>query len=199
MIAKMRALAAPLPTFDHFSEDQPFNLVTCLGAHDFADICKWFKEPWDGNVSSFSSFVVKLRLREAEGKCDAQAPNGILIIGGNNLLTNYHSITDTEIKTVRTNRADNWAIQNSRAMFACIKASINGDPLDTIFGQSAKKPTHTDGQELFKHLTAFTTVATLQLSLLSFTRILEFNPSNYKFNIVEINSWLMHLFVLATT
>ena len=107
MIATMRAPAAPLPVFDPFSEDQPFNLATRLGAQAFSDVCEGLKEHWDGNVSSFPSFVVKIYLREAEGKCDAQAPNGILIIGGNNLLTNYHSITDTEIKTVRTNRADN--------------------------------------------------------------------------------------------
>jgi len=94
IIATMRAPAAPLPIFEPFSEDQPFNLTTSLGAQTFADVCKGFKEPWDGKVSSFPYFVVKLSLRVAEVKWEAQAPHGILTIGGNNILTNYHSITD---------------------------------------------------------------------------------------------------------
>ena len=39
----------------------------------------------------------------------------------------------------------------------------------------------------------------MQLSLRSFTKILEFNSFDHNFNIVKINSQLIHLFVLATT
>ena len=85
--------------------------------------------------------MVKLRLRAAEVKWNAEAPHGILTIGINNLLTDYHSITDTEITSARTNRSDNRVIQNSRAMLNCVKLLISRDLLDTIFGQSANIPT----------------------------------------------------------
>jgi len=68
MIATMKAPVAALTIFDHFSEDQSFNLATYLDAQTFADVCKGFKEPWDGNVFSFPFAVVKLLLRAVEGK-----------------------------------------------------------------------------------------------------------------------------------
>ena len=58
--------------------------------------------------------------------------------------------------------------------------------------------THSDGIALFKKLTTFTTVASLQLSILSFQNILEFNPFDWEFNIPAINKKLIHLFTLAT-
>jgi len=84
-------------------------------------------------------------------------------------------------------------------MYACIKSSINGDVKDTIFTQFANLPAHEDGVALFKQLTTFTTVASLQLLVLSFMNILQFSPFDFQFNIPVINSKLLHLFVLATT
>ena len=84
-------------------------------------------------------------------------------------------------------------------MFHCIKSSIKGDLKDTIFTQFENLPAHEDGISLFKQLTTFTTVASLQLSMISFQNILNFDPSEYKFNIPLLNGKLIHLFVLATT
>ena len=50
MITTMRAPATPLPIFNPFSEDQPFNLATYLGAQAVADVCEELKEPLDSSV-----------------------------------------------------------------------------------------------------------------------------------------------------
>ena len=56
-----------------------------------------------------------------------------------------------------------------------------------------------DGVALCKKITTFTIVTSLQLSMLSFNNILNFNPLNCQLNILTINSKLIHLFILATT
>jgi hypothetical protein len=74
-------------------------------------------------------------------------------------------------------------------MYKCVKSSITGNNLLTT----------EDGPTLFKKLTAFTMVASLQLSMLSLKIILEIDPAVHKFHIPTINTKLNHLFVLATT
>ena len=83
-------------------------------------------------------------------------------------------------------------------MFQCIKISIKGSIRDTIFTQSGNIPTYADEIILFKKLTTFTTVALLQMSLLSFNSILEFNPLYHAFDVPTINTKLMNLFTLST-
>jgi len=51
----------------------------------------------------------------------------------------------------------------------------------------------------FQKLTTFTTVASNQLSMISFQNILDCSPSLHEFRIPKINSKLFHLFILATT
>jgi len=140
-----------------------------------------------------------LHLRAEEVKWNATAPHGILTINGNNIFSDYHSITDAQIEVARTAQIDNRVIQNSRVMIQCIKNSIKRSIRDTIFTQSGNIPTHADGIALFKKLTTFTTVSSLQLSLLSFNSILEFNPFDHTFDVPTINTKLMNLFMLATT
>ena len=84
-------------------------------------------------------------------------------------------------------------------MYSCIKSSIQGDLKNTIFTQFKNIPDHDDGIALFKKLTTFTIVASMQLSMISFTNILNFSPSELLFNIPAINSKLLHLFILSTT
>ena len=108
-------------------------------------------------------------------------------------------MTDTKITTTRTNRTIDRAIQNSKAIFTCIKSSIKCDIKDTIFTQFGNIPTHTDGITLFKKLTTLTTVSSLQLSMISFQYTLGFSTFDHGFNIPAINSKLMHLFDLAKT
>ena len=206
VIATMRQPApASTPVFDPFDSTEPFDLSTRAGSAAYTTISAPLDEVWDGHVATFPSFIVALRLRSEEGGWNATAPQGILTFPTdttgitNNILTDYHSITDAQIETARAARVDQRAIQNSKAMFKCIKSSIKGALKDTIFTQIGNMPTHSDGNTLFKTLTSFTTVASLQLSMLSFQNILDFNPFDWEFNIPVINGKLIHLFTLATT
>ena len=80
-----------------------------------------------------------------------------------------------------------------------LEPSIAGDLKSTIFSQSDNTPTDEDGISLFKILTSFTTVAYLQLSMISFNHVLNFDPSEFNFSIPKVNSNLFNLFLLATT
>jgi len=86
----------PAPVFDPFVEDQPFNLSSRAGDQAYTNTSAAFnhEDVWDGNVSNFLSFIMVLRLRAEEGKWNATAPHDIFTINGNNILSDYHSITD---------------------------------------------------------------------------------------------------------
>ena len=198
-IALIRPPAPTAAVFDPFQEDQPYNLASRSGFQAYKDMSAPLDEIWDGTVAAFPSFVVSLRLRAEEGKWNAASPHGILTVDGQDILKDYHSITDTQVEAAQVARIDTRAIQNAACMYKCIKSSIKGDIRDTIFTQIGNIPTIADGVALFKKSTTFTSVASLQLSMLSFNSILSFNPFEHSFNIPTINSKLMHLFVLATT
>ena len=201
-IARMQARPSTTTAtaiFDPFAEDTPFDLSSRAGVQAFSEACAKLDNEWDGSVHTFPSFLVSLRLRANEAKWDAPNPHGILEIGGKDILHEYHSISETDITTAQVARTDNRAIQNTKAMFQCIKSSITGGVRDTIFAQSGNIPKVRDGIALFKKLTSFTSIASMQLSNMSLTAILEFNPLELKFNIPKINTKLSELFVLATT
>jgi hypothetical protein len=109
-------------------------------------------------------------------KWNAADPQGILTFAGHNLLTHYHSVTDEDIANARTTRVDPRAIQNTPALYKCLKSSITGDLRATVFDQTDNLLATEDGPALFKKLTTFTMVASTQLSMLSFKNILEFDP-----------------------
>ena len=198
-IALIRPPAPTTAVFDPFKADQPYNLSTRSGFQAYTDMSAPLEEMWDVTVATFPSFVVALRLRAEEGNWNAPSPHGILTIDDKDVLKEYHSITDTQVETAQKARTNTRAIQNATCMYKCIKSSIKGDIRDTIFTQIGNIPTISDGIALFKKSTTFTSVASLQLSMLSFNSILSFNPFEHSFNIPTINSKLMHLFVLATT
>ena len=52
---------------------------------------------------------------------------------------------------------------------------------------------------LFKSITTYSSVSSVQLSNVSLNNILHFDPSAFKFQIPSINTRLSNLFVLATT
>ena len=67
------------------------------------------------------------------------------------------------------------AIQNAQTMYKCLKASLMNSLQSTVFLQLRNLPAHEDGFALWKKLTDFTSVASLQLSNLTSCQILEFN------------------------
>jgi hypothetical protein len=182
------AAAAPPPVhqplLDPFDSNDPFDLSSRAGSVAFAAASAPLDESWDGSVETFPSFIVTLRIRASEVKWNAADPQGILTFNDNNLLTHYHSVTDDDIANAHTARVDPQAIQNTRALYKCLKSSITGDLCATVFDQTDNLlPTTEDGPALFKKLTTFTMVASTQLSMLSFKSILEFDPSEHAFNI----------------
>ena len=84
-------------------------------------------------------------------------------------------------------------------MYKCIKSLITGYLNLTVFSQIRNLPTHKDGVALFKELPLFTTVASLQLSTLSFYQILSFDSAEYYSKIPVINKIISNLFFLAAT
>ena len=199
-------------THDPFASPDAFDLGSRAGSNAFSTACAALDETWDGTVEKFPAFVVALRIRASECNWAAAAPQGIVVYNipgaGNppgpaiacNLLEQHHSISTALIETARAGRNNPHAVQNSRAiMYKCLKASITGDLKATLFDQLGNLPAFEDGPTLFKRLTTFTMAASLELSMMAFKDILEFDPSTYKFNVPSINTKLAHLFVLATT
>ena len=198
-IRSMPAAAINPKVYDPFKSEDPFDLSSRSGSMAYDRISAPLDDTWDGDVTKFPSFVTELRIRAAEGKWNLATDPGILTIGAKDILTDYHSISDADIETARLARTSDRALQNSTAMFMCIKSSIKGTLKDTIFNQFGNILTHTDGVSLFKQITSFSTVASIQLSMLSFQNILNFDVAAYDYSIPTINSKLCNLFTLATS
>jgi hypothetical protein len=193
------AAAPRAPLLDPFDTTTPFDLSSWAGSTAYATACSALDETWNGMPDTLPSFVVCLRIRSAEVKWNSPAPNGILTYNGLDLLTAHHNITETDIETVRVARTDARSKQNAQSMYECLKTSISGDLRSNLFEQASNLMTEADGPSFFKNMLSFTTVSSLQLSMLSFNQILQFDPAMYQFNVPTINKNLNHLFVLATT
>ena len=64
-------LPPPTPVvYNPFTEDQPFNLATQTGAQSYNDISAPLdeKDIWDGDVATFPTFILALRIRAIKGK-----------------------------------------------------------------------------------------------------------------------------------
>jgi hypothetical protein len=71
---------------------------------------------------TFPAFIISLRIRAGEVHWNSQVPTGIREINGNNLLTDYHSVTDADVENTRAAHVDPRAIQNTKAMYKCVKS-----------------------------------------------------------------------------
>ena len=113
--------------------------------------------------------------------------------------THYHQLSATDTDAAFTARLDDRAIQNSKAMYRTLKASITGTLSSSIFGQFGNAPINEDGVGLWIKLTKFTLTSSLQMSVTAFEQIIHFRPEDHDFHAPTINSKLLNLFVLATT
>ena len=136
--------------YDSFKSTDPFDLSSRSGSMAYERIFAPLDDIRDGDVTKFPVFVTELRIQAAEGKWNLDADPGILIFETKDILTDYYSISDADIETARVAHNSNCALQNSTAMFTCIKGSIKGTLKETIFNQIGNIPTHTDGVSLFK-------------------------------------------------
>ena len=202
-VAALRPATAPTKVHDLFATNDLFDLDTRFGSSAYTTISSPLDQLWGGAVESFPSFLFAVRIRAKQGKWNATGDKGILTIDvadiNKELLTEYHYVTDAVIKIARVAHTNARTMQNSKAMYSCLKSSITGSIKNFISTQYGNLPPHEDGVAFFKQLTTFTTVSSLQLSSISFSNILHFNPFDYDFNISVVNSKLLNLFILATT
>lgn len=84
-------------------------------------------------------------------------------------------------------------------MYYALRKSITGDLQNIVFGITDNLPIYEDDPLLFKRLTTYTSMATLNLAIISKEQISTLDPSTYNFSIATINTQLGHLFVLAST
>ena len=119
------------PVLDPFESNDSFDLSSRVGLVTYSTISSLLDDIWDGSFSTFPSLVVALRLPASKEKWNKATDLGILTFGTapstHNIFTNYHSISDAAIEITHVARTTPRAIQNSKAMFKCIKFSIKGN------------------------------------------------------------------------
>ena len=110
MIAMIRSPARPPPVHNSVQSDVSFDVSTRVASQAYTEICSLLDDEWDRHVETLPSFIVFLQERAAEGKWNATALHGIINFrtapSTHNILTSYHSVTDTEVYTAFTARND---------------------------------------------------------------------------------------------
>jgi hypothetical protein len=198
--------AAATGYLDPIHEDAPFDLSSRSGATAYARVCTKLDESWDGDVSKFAGFVIALQLRARDANWDAPSPFGILQIEDPNdatksyhLFSEYHRLTEPAIAQAAAARTDIRAKQNATALYRTLRLSLEGSVKSTMLHQTGNLQANEDGVAFFFRLTQLTAVASLQLSMLSWKKIMEFDPTEFQFNIPVINTQLNELFIMAAT
>ena len=78
----------------------------------------------DGLADQFPSFIITLCIHASKAHWNAASPHSILEIGGNNILTNYSNINNAQITATHLMCTNPHMIQNTHAMYKCLKASL---------------------------------------------------------------------------
>ena len=153
---------------DPYDPVTPFALSSQSGSTAYASACAPLSKTWDGQVKTFHSFTVNVRIHVNKVKWNSVAPHGILSFttGDNNnssILTEYQSIYSVKIVDAFTACNENRAVKNSKALYAMLSKSVTITSCNTVFEQAKKLPTDKDGITLFKLFTSFTVIASIQL------------------------------------
>jgi hypothetical protein len=190
------AIVAATGHLDPIHEDAPFDLLSRSGAAAYARVCTKLDKSWDGDISKFAGFVIALQLRARGANWDATPPFGILTIEDPNnstksyhLFSEYQRLTEPAIAQAAAARTNICAKQNATALH--VKS--------TMLHQTGNLQANEDGVAFFFRLTQLTAVASLQLSMLLWKKIMEFDPTEFQFNIPVINTQLNELFIMAAT
>jgi len=133
LFAAINGMPKAAPTsaqvFDPFVSSNTFDLSSRSSAAAYASVSAPLDDIWDGDTSTFPSFVVSLRIRAREGGWDAPGtkdattgvvapnPTNITDVTDKNILINYYLVTDAEIIAASTVRTNNRAMQNTRQFF----------------------------------------------------------------------------------
>lgn len=92
----------------------------------------------------FPSFVVSICLWANKGKWNTMIPQGILNINGHNILIYYYSDTEAYVATPYTTRNTNTNVQNTKAMYHCLKSFISSSLKHTSSSQAGNLTNHGD-------------------------------------------------------
>lgn len=86
--------------------------------------------------------------------------------------------------------ASQGGVQNSRAMYYMLRKSISGALENLVFGLLDNLPRHEDGPLLFKRLTTYTSMAMLNLAIVSLNQINALDPFKFDYNVPKVNMQL---------
>ena len=83
---------------DPFQHDQPFNISSQTGAAAFLAVSRPLDVAWDRTAEMFPFYIHAIKAH-----WNAAALHSVLEVNGNNILTNYSSITKVQIATASAN------------------------------------------------------------------------------------------------
>ena len=109
----MPLAAVHLKVFDPFASNDPFDLSSGSGSSAFYKILSLLDTSWNGDVSSFLSFVALLRIRAQVGKWDAIGDEDILTINVKNILIKYYTVKDTNIEAAQMAHTNDREFQSN--------------------------------------------------------------------------------------
>ena len=185
---------------DPVDSNEPLNRHSRLGSSLYNQSILPVSPTWKGDHQNLAAFANALLLRARTFRWSTDGPTDVVTIQANenpnqpgfNLFIDYRSITTHMAEQARVNRTDPRAIQNSKAMFECIAASLTGRIKSLLFEQAGNLPVE-DGPMLFiKAITcsqAIGTAATID----SMRRLDNFDPASVKYDIVEVNTTMFNL------
>ena len=157
-----------IPLLHPYNQAMPFDIFSRDGSTAYANICAPLSKPCYRKIETFPFFIVNIHIRSNKVKWSSVAPHVIIsdATGGNtnwDILTEYQSISSTNIEDTFTAHTDNLAIQNSKAFYTILSKSITGKFRNTISEQAQNLPTDKYGVALLKIFSSFTVVASLQI------------------------------------
>ena len=187
---------ATAPIHDLFASGTAFDLSTRTGLSAFDKASQPLPETWNGNVAKLPEFLNALKICAQQVGWTQAAPTGIVEIAGHNIFDNYQSITAATRTATHSTRADDRALQNSKALFDCLLWSISGTLKTQVIDQFDSLLTN-DGPDLLLMLIDLSGSNSLQVAQTAITELATFDPKVYKFVIPNINSAIQSLFVRA--
>ena len=202
--ALLAHFATPLtPVHDLFSSNLPFNLAHRSGLTAYEQACAPLKTKWDGSADEYPTLLIELRDKARDCKWDAPGDTGITTIpqAGNNfnILYNHHGLTTASIDAAYLARTNDRAVQNARCMYKCLKGSLTGDALTSIFNTPGNAPAHDDGIELLFKCTKLSTVSSVRLANQAVNDLNNYCPSTKNFVIPDIFEDIAKSFIIIAS
>ena len=194
--------APSVPVHDLFASNQPFNLAHQSGLAAYEQACAPLKSKWNGGPSDYPTFLIELRDCARDCKWDASGTTGIVNIPQHgraiNVLHNHHGLREASVLDAYAAGTEPRAVQNSKSMYKCIKSSLTGDALTSIFNTPGNAPTHDDGIELFFKCTKLSTISSVRLANKAIADLNTYCPSTRAFELPMVFEDIAKHFILVS-